>query len=805
MHSHASLKHKPAVERGLPLRRLVWMSGDERGHPRGVNWHNAAIVLELAVEFVQLQAYALPLLPILRASHLWLGGGWLWLTWPLAMALGVCGWVYCAEPLRLATTLALSSLLGIFSWVQKILPISVKTLGEIDAESLQSTRKTLTGVDSLPNIERRRWVKVKWAELEQPTWEAESSLPLPVAELPGGTEVPQVIWSQTAGRSLVEFNGKPVAQLFAEERPSVECVLAWTWQEAPPPAEPEEPPSRRSARKAKKKQPAAAALFEHGQALEVVGEAEDQALRKGEPQVWRNLGRRGVVEGYVTQQDRHYFQLRLDAGPDNEADEPSDAVISVAAEHLRPVESGERRKLCACAHRRLTSAKDWVRRVPGRLRAHRDEWALLLGGACLVPIALQLFTPLHCAYFETAPRVWAVHLHADDAVPCFEALHLFWMFFSLLGIALYVPSVCLYMPLLYSRPSPTTPPDPALTIAYKPHFIAARTLLRTALPGLQTFLAGRSSGNLVLLVLSTAGTLCLFLFVAALHPCSSRTVNYIHLSSYACALWSAAVVLGLGLVPEDDVLAPPPSTGLQPEPEPEPEPEPFLLGGAEGTDDAVVAAAAVLLGWLAVALLWCVPRDCTDACRAWKASVARLTASSKVNIYAEPHHEAAAKAKETHPSMGGDLTHLDGLKYHAGARVQLVGNANDKKFAMGPERETWLRLGDEGKVLHYDGRLGRFVVMMEPTTAHPTPDRLAVLPAHLAEAFPWSHVPLDELAGEECPDAVDETKKERYLSPDDLRLAFRAEGVVDLAGFYRLPRWKQTRAKRRAGLAPPTV
>ena len=84
-----------------------------------------------------------------------------------------------------------------------------------------------------------------------------------------------------------------------------------------------------------------AALCEHGQALEGVGEAEDQALRKGEPQVWRNLGRRGVVEGYVTQQERHYYQLRLDADPDNEAD----AVISVSADHLRQAESGARRKL----------------------------------------------------------------------------------------------------------------------------------------------------------------------------------------------------------------------------------------------------------------------------------------------------------------------------------------------------------------------------------------------------------------------------------------------------------------------------
>lgn len=78
-------------------------------------------------------------------------------------------------------------------------------------------------------IERERMVKIKWAELTDPTWEKESSLPLPLDELP--TEhMNQIIWAMTKDKALTEFatpyGVKPVAELFAEERPTVEQVRA---------------------------------------------------------------------------------------------------------------------------------------------------------------------------------------------------------------------------------------------------------------------------------------------------------------------------------------------------------------------------------------------------------------------------------------------------------------------------------------------------------------------------------------------------------------------------------------------------
>ena len=47
-----------------------------------------------------------------------------------------------------------------------------------------------------------------------------------------------------------------------------------------------------------------------------------------------------------------------------------------------------------------------------KIKAHHNEFAMLLGGGCLTPICLQLYTPLHCTYIETAPRVWSVTLQA---------------------------------------------------------------------------------------------------------------------------------------------------------------------------------------------------------------------------------------------------------------------------------------------------------------------------------------------------------------------------------------------------------
>eukprot|EP01046_Picozoa_sp_COSAG06_P051624 COSAG06_NODE_8465_length_2165_cov_1.278316_2_plen_300_part_00 len=93
-------------------------------------------------------------------------------------------------------------------------------------------------------------------------------------------------------------------------------------------------------------------------------------------------------------------------------------------------------------------------------------------------------------------------------------------------------------------------------------------------------------------------------------------------------------------------------------------------------------------------------------------------------------------------------------------------------------------------------------------------DHTWVLPANVTTTFPWSHVPLDQLAnshgGGSSSGAVAEAdahpyvasdRKEIYLSPDDLRLAFRQEGIEDLQQFYAMPKWKQRRAKLRNGIA----
>ena len=84
-------------------------------------------------------------------------------------------------------------------------------------------------MQSRPVAVRVRWVKIKWVELPEPTWEREVSLPAPVLELPGGESVPEVMWAQVKGHTLTEFGGKAVEDLNLDERPSVERVLAWVW------------------------------------------------------------------------------------------------------------------------------------------------------------------------------------------------------------------------------------------------------------------------------------------------------------------------------------------------------------------------------------------------------------------------------------------------------------------------------------------------------------------------------------------------------------------------------------------------
>jgi hypothetical protein len=88
--------------------------------------------------------------------------------------------------------------------------------------------------------------------------------------------------------------------------------------------------------------------------------------------------------------------------------------------------------------------------------------------------------------------------------------------------------------------------------------------------------------------------------------------------------------------------------------------------------------------------------------------------------------------------------------------------------------------------------------------------KLWVCPQNVEVNFPWSYVPLEELraagkmgsgaSGADGHPYVDSTRKERYLSPEDLRVAFRQEGVESLQQFYAMPRWKQKRAKLRTGI-----
>ena len=70
---------------------------------------------------------------------------------------------------------------------------------------------------------------------------------------------------------------------------------------------------------------------------------------------------------------------------------------------------------------------------------------------------------------------------------------------------------------------------------------------------------------------------------------------------------------------------------------------------------------------------------------------------------------------------------------------------------------------------------------------------------YLADAFPWSHIPYAELVEVHDPEIA--AHKERYLSPSDFKWLFeKSFGIVDLFGFYRMPRWKQRRAKEMAKL-----
>ena len=110
--------------------------------------------------------------------------------------------------------------------------------------------------------------------------------------------------------------------------------------------------------------------------------------------------------------------------------------------------------------------------------------------------------------------------------------------------------------------------------------------------------------------------LALFGFVAKWKPCTASRLNYVHLTTYAAAMWSAGVVLFFELhsfhTPQPEQIPAPP-TGPpsnvpepQPEPEPEPEPEPDETGLRVPAEQVVVLLG---LGWLILAVLWLIPKE----------------------------------------------------------------------------------------------------------------------------------------------------------------------------------------------------
>jgi hypothetical protein len=114
------------------------------------------------------------------------------------------------------------------------------------------------------------------------------------------------------------------------------------------------------------------------------------------------------------------------------------------------------------------------------------------------------------------------------------------------------------------------------------------------------------------------------------------------------------------------------------------------------------------------------------------------------------------------------------------------------------------------QVLGYDEDAARFVVQLQAAAAAAAQQQaggggrvLAVPTEHLAPAFPWLPVPYAELLEIQDPanGVVDITKKERYLSPAEFKAVFEQKyKVSDLMAFYRMPRWKQRRAREAVGL-----
>lgn len=421
------------------------------------NWHHRLVCLELVAECVQLQAYSLPHLRDLRVARLWLGAGAaLQLTWLASLVLGVVGWCVCTDHLTLSARLACWSFVGRCAGLQRYLPLSIRTIAAIDEAAVAQTVLQLSAPASTkagaepaaaapapapapaeqgqPRRPKRvRWVHVRWRELPPEracTWELESSLPLPLGELPGGPEAPELMWAHTTNRSLQEFNGVPMAQLYASERPTVAAVLGWTWRPAAAAAASSGPLDHRH----------------HNSAATTLLQLQDK-------------------------QQQQQQQQRSGAGVADTAQ--TLAAADVRQSRYAEYEDGWREAPGGCCWRRRLALGSLGARWRHAISRQRDEWALLLGGTLFMPILSQLYTPLHCRYVETSPRVWNVTLVADDDVVCWTFGHFWWAFISLLALGVFAPSVVIYLPILLNRPS--APATLAQSVQYHLRHISTAT------------------------------------------------------------------------------------------------------------------------------------------------------------------------------------------------------------------------------------------------------------------------------------------------------------------------------------------
>ena len=107
----------------------------------------------------------------LQVFHLWLGPSWFKLTWLVALVAGVGGWLICSDCLTRSSKSVLSSLIGSFVWLKKYLPMSVKTIEQIDIEivdtlsqqlALEHTPDGFASPFETASLVQTRFVKIKW-------------------------------------------------------------------------------------------------------------------------------------------------------------------------------------------------------------------------------------------------------------------------------------------------------------------------------------------------------------------------------------------------------------------------------------------------------------------------------------------------------------------------------------------------------------------------------------------------------------------------------------------------------------------